>query len=92
MHLKIFCYSGGMNVVREGNKLPLTKKKSYTTKNHSNIRRIFNRIANDRWFSINLGELSDLFIEELVYDPIKKDGFMDIEIAAFRMQVVLLQN
>ena len=36
---------------------------------------------------INLGEMADLTITELVYDPIKKDGFNDLKIAtgAFRL-------
>ena len=36
---------------------------------------------------INIGELGDVSILDLVFDPIKKDGFMDLKIAtgAFRM-------
>ena len=79
---------GNVNVVREGNKLPLTKKEilynkdQILTSEESSI-----ELQMIDGSLINLGELSDLFIEELVYDPIKKDGFMDIEIAvgAFRM-------
>ena len=79
---------GNVNVVREGNKLPLTKKEvlynkdQILTSEESSI-----ELQMIDGSLINLGELSDLFIQELVYDPIKKDGFMDIEIAvgAFRM-------
>ena len=36
---------------------------------------------------VNIGELGDVSILDLVFDPIKKDGFMDLKIAtgAFRM-------
>ena len=36
---------------------------------------------------VNIGELGDVYLIDLAYDPIKKDGFIDIKIAtgAFRM-------
>jgi hypothetical protein len=36
---------------------------------------------------VNVGELGDVYLLDLVYDPIKKDGFIDLKIAtgAFRM-------
>ena len=36
---------------------------------------------------VNIGELGDVYLLDLAYDPIKKDGFIDIKIAtgAFRM-------
>ena len=36
---------------------------------------------------VNIGELSDLHMVDLVYDPIKKDGYIDLKIVtgAFRM-------
>ena len=37
---------------------------------------------------INLGELADMLIKELVYDPIKKDGFMDLEVAVGAFRIV----
>ena len=37
---------------------------------------------------VNVGELGDVYLLDLVYDPIKKDGFIDLKIAtgAFRME------
>ena len=36
---------------------------------------------------VNIGELSDLYMVDLVYDPIKKDGYIDLKLVtgAFRM-------
>ena len=36
---------------------------------------------------VNVGELGDVYLLDLVYDPIKKDGFIDLKVAtgAFRM-------
>ena len=79
---------GVVTVTREGNSIPLTRGESLyksdrikTEENASIELKLLDGSL------INLGELADLTITELVYDPIKKDGFNDLKIAtgAFRL-------
>ncbi|MEE2746511.1 MAG: FecR domain-containing protein [Pseudomonadota bacterium] len=79
---------GVVSVVRSGNTTPITrgeallKSDRVTTGENSSI-----ELKLLDGSLINLGELADLTITELVYDPIKKDGFNDLKIAtgAFRL-------
>ena len=78
---------GVVTVIGEGNDLPVTrgetlyKADQITTGRDSAIEL---KMLDGSF--INLGELADMLIKELVFDPIKKDGFMDLEVAvgAFR--------
>ena len=80
---------GKVTVVREGNDLPVTrgerlyKSDQILTGQNSAIEL---KLLDGSF--INLGELADMFIEELVYDPIKKDGFMDIKVAVGAFRIV----
>ena len=80
---------GEVTVIREGNGLPVTrgetlyKADQITTGRDSTI----DLQMLDGSF-INLGEMADMLIEELVYDPIKKDGFMDIKVAVGAFRIV----
>jgi len=79
---------GTVTVVREGNDLPVTRgEKLYKADQILTGRDSAIEMKLLDGSFINLGELADMFIEELVYDPIKKDGFMDIKVAigAFRI-------
>ena len=79
---------GVVTVTREGNSIPLTRGeslyKSDRVKTEENASIELKLLDGSL---INLGELADLTITELVYDPIKKDGFNDLKIAtgAFRL-------
>jgi hypothetical protein len=80
---------GEVTVVREGNHLPVTRREKLykadqilTSQNSAIELKML-----DGSF-INLGELADMFIKELVYDPIKKDGFMDLEVAVGAFRIV----
>jgi len=79
---------GVVTVTREGNTIPVTRGESLyksdrikTEENASIELKLLDGSL------INLGELADLTITELVYDPIKKDGFNDLKIntGAFRL-------
>ena len=80
---------GEVTVIREGNGLPVTrgetlhKSDQITTGQDSAIEL---KMLDGSY--INLGELADMFIEELVFDPIKKDGFMDLEVAVGAFRIV----
>ena len=79
---------GVVTVIREGNDLPVTRgEKLYKADQIITGRDSAIELKLLDGSFINLGELADMFIEELVYDPIKKDGFMDIKVAigAFRI-------
>jgi len=79
---------GVVSVIREGNTTPVTRGESLyksdriTTEENASI-----ELKLLDGSLINLGELADLTIVELVFDPIKKDGFNDLKIAtgAFRL-------
>ena len=79
---------GVVAVIRKGNSLPVTrgealfKSDQITTEENASI-----ELKLLDGSLINLGELADLTIMELVYDPVKKDGFNDLKIAtgAFRL-------
>ena len=80
---------GVVTVIREGNGLPVTrgetlyKADQLTTGRDSAIEL---KMLDGSF--INLGELADMFIKELVYDPIKKDGFMDLEVSVGAFRIV----
>ena len=80
---------GEVTVIREGNDLPVTrgetlyKADQLTTGRDSAIEL---KMLDGSF--INLGELADMFIKELVYDPIKKDGFMDLEVTVGAFRIV----
>jgi len=80
---------GEVTVIREGNGLPVTrgetlhKADQITTGRDSAIEL---KMLDGSF--INLGEMADMFIKELVYDPIKKDGFMDLEVAVGAFRIV----
>ena len=79
---------GSVTVVREGNDLPVTRgEKLYKADQIITGRDSAIELKLLDGSFINLGEHADMYIEELVYDPIKKDGFMDIKVAigAFRI-------
>ena len=79
---------GQVIVIREGNELPVTRKeKLYKTDQIITGRKSAIEIKLLDGSFINLGELADMFIDDLVYDPIKKDGFMDLKVVkgAFRI-------
>ena len=80
---------GVVTVIREGNDLPVTrgetlyKADQITTGRDSAIEL---KMLDGSF--INLGELADMLIKELVFDPIKKDGFMDLEVAVGAFRIV----
>ena len=80
---------GKVTVIREGNDLPVTrgetlyKADQITTGRDSTIEL---KMLDGSF--INLGEMADMFIKELVYDPIKKDGFMDLEVTVGAFRIV----
>ena len=80
---------GVVTVIREGNGLPVTrgetlyKADQITTGRDSAIEL---KMLDGSF--INLGELADMLIKELVFDPIKKDGFMDLEVAVGAFRIV----
>ena len=80
---------GKVTVIREGNDLPVTrgetlyKADQITTGRDSAIEL---KILDGSF--INLGELADMLIKELVFDPIKKDGVMDIKVAVGAFRIV----
>ena len=80
---------GEVTVIREGNDLPVTRgEKLYkadqiTTGQDSAIEL---KMLDGSF--INLGEMADMFIEELVYDPIKGDGFMDLKVVVGAFRIV----
>ena len=79
---------GVVTVIRKGNALPVTrgealfKSDQITTEENASI-----ELKLLDGSLINLGELADLTIMELVFDPVKKDGFNDLKITtgAFRL-------
>jgi hypothetical protein len=80
---------GEVTVVREGNHLPLTRKETLYKADQILTGRdsaIELKMLDGSY--INLGELAEMFIKELVYDPIKKDGFMDLEVAVGAFRIV----
>ena len=80
---------GTVTVVREGNNLPVTRKeKLYKADQILTGRDSAIELKMLDGSYINLGELADMFIKELVYDPIKKDGFMDLEVAVGAFRIV----
>ena len=80
---------GTVTVVREGNHLPVTRKeKLYKADQILTGRDSAIELKMLDGSYINLGELADMFIKELVYDPIKKDGFMDLEVAVGAFRIV----
>ena len=80
---------GTVTVVREGNHLPVTRKeKLYNADQILTGRDSAIELKMLDGSYINLGELADMFIKELVYDPIKKDGFMDLEVAVGAFRIV----
>ena len=80
---------GNVTVVREGNHLPVTRKeKLYKADQILTGRNSAIELKMLDGSFINLGELADMYIEELVYDPIKKDGFMDLKVAVGAFRIV----
>jgi hypothetical protein len=80
---------GEVTVVREGNHLPVTRKeKLYKADQILTGRDSAIELKMLDGSYINLGELAEMFIKELVYDPIKKDGFMDLEVAVGAFRIV----
>ncbi len=80
---------GRVTVVREGNDLPVTRReKLYKADQILTGRDSAIELKMLDGSFINLGEMADMFIEELVYDPIKKDGFMDIKVAVGAFRIV----
>ena len=80
---------GKVTVVREGNPLPVTRReKLYTDDQILTGRNSAIELKMLDGSFINLGELADMIIEELVYEPIKKDGFMDITVAVGAFRIV----
>ena len=80
---------GSVTVVREGNDLPVTRgEKLYKSDQILTNRDSAVELKLLDGSFINLGEHADMFIEELVYDPIKKDGFMDIKVAVGAFRIV----
>jgi len=80
---------GTVTVVREGNHLPVTRKeKLYKADQILTGRDSAIELKMLDGSFINLGEMADMFIKELVYDPIKKDGFMDLEVAVGAFRIV----
>ena len=79
---------GKVTVVREGNDLPVTRgERLYKADQILTARDSAIELKLLDGSFINLGEMADMFIEELVFDPIKQDGFMDIkvDVGAFRI-------
>jgi hypothetical protein len=80
---------GEVTVVREGNHLPVTRReKLYKADQILTGQNSAIELKMLDGSFINLGELADMFIKELVYDPIKKDGFMDLEVAVGAFRIV----
>jgi len=80
---------GTVTVIREGNDLPVTRgEKLYKADQLITESKSAVELKMLDGSFINLGELADMFIEELVYDPIKKDGFMDIKVAVGAFRIV----
>ena len=80
---------GTVTVVREGNHLPVTRRETlYKTDQILTGRDSAIELKMLDGSFINLGEMADMFIKELVYDPIKKDGFMDLEVTVGAFRIV----
>ena len=80
---------GKVTVVREGNDLPVTRgERLYKSDQILTDRNSALELKMLDGSFINLGEMADMFIEELVFDPIKKDGFMDLEVAVGAFRIV----
>ena len=80
---------GKVTVVREGNDLPVTRgERLYKSDQILTDRNSALELKMLDGSFINLGEMADMFIEELVFDPIKKDGFMDIKVAVGAFRIV----
>ena len=80
---------GKVTVVREGNDLPVTRgERLYKSDQILSDRNSALELKMLDGSFINLGEMADMFIEELVFDPIKKDGFMDIKVAVGAFRIV----
>ena len=80
---------GEVTVVREGNHLPVTRRETlYKADQILTGRESAIELKMLDGSFINLGEMADMFIKELVYDPIKKDGFMDLEVAVGAFRIV----
>ena len=80
---------GKVTVVREGNHLPVTRRETlYKTDQILTGRDSAIELKMLDGSFINLGEMADMFIKELVYDPIKKDGFMDLEVTVGAFRIV----
>ena len=80
---------GEVTVVREGNHLPVTRReKLYKADQILTGQNSAIELKMLDGSFINLGELADMFIKELVFDPIKKDGFMDLEVAVGAFRIV----
>ena len=80
---------GTVTVVREGNHLPVTRRETlYKADQITTGRDSAIELKMLDGSFINLGEMADMFIKELVYDPIKKDGFMDLEVAVGAFRIV----
>ena len=80
---------GEVTVVREGNRLALTRKETlYKADQIITGRDSAIELKMLDGSFINLGELADMYIEELVFDPIKKDGFMDLKVAVGAFRIV----
>jgi len=85
---KIVATEGTVLLIREGHALKLSDKDwlfrddRIITKQKSAIEL---RLVDGSY--INLGEFADLYILDLVFDPVKKDGFIDLKLVkgAFRM-------
>ena len=80
---------GEVTVIREGNGLPVTRgEKLYKADQIITDRDSAIELKMLDGSFINLGEMADMFIEELVYDPIKGDGFMDLKVAVGAFRIV----
>ena len=80
---------GTVTVVREGNHLPVTRRETlYKADQITTGRDSAIELKMLDGSFINLGEMADMFIKELVYDPIKKDGFMDLEVTVGAFRIV----
>ena len=80
---------GKATVVREGNDLPVTRgERLYKADQILTARDSAIELKLLDGSFINLGEMADMFIEELVFDPIKQDGFMDIKVAVGAFRIV----
>ena len=85
----VIVVEGEFTVVREVNHLSLTRKETLYKADQILTGRdsaIELKMLDGSY--INLGELAEMFIKELVYDPIKKDGFMDLEVAVGAFRIV----